>query len=862
MDGSDPAAAAAGTAPTSVASSSAAWDAVLASSTASAASDMHSGALAPLSFADFNDPDDHLSRLFDEMDHDMDFLGPIGIGSPPAGSSGIFTDTGDLFSSSAGSGSAGGVMSLGSDLPLQAPVQQQQASFPPATTTTFIPSAPASVVNTPLGSPVQSRVSTPGTAAWSTGAPPPPPASLPAFAAPPQPAPAPPTQPMLRYPATAGAANRMASLLHTSAYGPRPSSSGGSSQNGGGASGIQRTTISGLLALKRLADGTDAPGAPTVPFHASPTNSAASTPVLGPSSAGAGDTDSWMMDAPPPAGGDQPPNPHQTAAAATAMLRRAASVPGPIARGPLSRPAPPFSAGTPSAAWSRRSHSVWPLMVPAPAHYYTGTGAPPFGTAASLAPSVAALVSGLGARTPANPMDPVPAMASVLRSAGGGRTSDQPNAAPIPVPAPVAPPRPVKRGRGGGGRDAIKACVHCKASHVGCDANRPCERCVRNGKADTCVDATRKKRGRPETTKEVKQERSRAKRRAKRAEATEAARQKIQQQQQLLKIFPSAHPVADSAAAAAAAAASSSSAAVAGTTAAAPAVAPPSATLPVATSAPMAAPTFALPAAPLPVAPVAAAATATPIPAPTPVPVAPALPSPPPAASTVAVAHPEATAVPAPSAPAHVSSMLPLAAPALTPAPAAPVAAPEPPAPEPAPAPTAPAVVVAPEVVPAESVPTTAPGSPDLSFDFSSLPLMDPTSMDFEAYLHSLNMEIAELEGPFLPADAVNLSDDDGGSTPPPPAASAPPPPQLPRRGPPVIAEEVIEAPADDDDGDDAYEDIIDEPPVGMMDQDPALPLGADPLFAMFEAIANMSEFAPATDYLDDVVYPDGVEDE
>ncbi|RUS21292.1 hypothetical protein BC938DRAFT_475445 [Jimgerdemannia flammicorona] len=43
----------------------------------------------------------------------------------------------------------------------------------------------------------------------------------------------------------------------------------------------------------------------------------------------------------------------------------------------------------------------------------------------------------------------------------------------------------------------LKACVSCKASHVACDIGRPCQRCVRLNKADTCVDAERKKRGRP-----------------------------------------------------------------------------------------------------------------------------------------------------------------------------------------------------------------------------------------------------------------------------------------------------------------------------------------------------------------------------
>ncbi|KAJ5488496.1 hypothetical protein N7539_003386 [Penicillium diatomitis] len=41
------------------------------------------------------------------------------------------------------------------------------------------------------------------------------------------------------------------------------------------------------------------------------------------------------------------------------------------------------------------------------------------------------------------------------------------------------------------------ACVNCKKKHLGCDAARPCRRCVLAGKASTCIDVTHKKRGRP-----------------------------------------------------------------------------------------------------------------------------------------------------------------------------------------------------------------------------------------------------------------------------------------------------------------------------------------------------------------------------
>ncbi|SPJ74701.1 uncharacterized protein FTOL_04432 [Fusarium torulosum] len=41
------------------------------------------------------------------------------------------------------------------------------------------------------------------------------------------------------------------------------------------------------------------------------------------------------------------------------------------------------------------------------------------------------------------------------------------------------------------------ACVPCKRAHLRCDAQRPCSRCITNGKEESCVDVQHKKRGRP-----------------------------------------------------------------------------------------------------------------------------------------------------------------------------------------------------------------------------------------------------------------------------------------------------------------------------------------------------------------------------
>eukprot|EP01117_Protostelium_nocturnum_P015997 TRINITY_DN6252_c0_g2_i2.p1 TRINITY_DN6252_c0_g2~~TRINITY_DN6252_c0_g2_i2.p1 ORF type:complete len:286 (+),score=69.70 TRINITY_DN6252_c0_g2_i2:173-1030(+) len=41
-----------------------------------------------------------------------------------------------------------------------------------------------------------------------------------------------------------------------------------------------------------------------------------------------------------------------------------------------------------------------------------------------------------------------------------------------------------------------RACEACKISHTSCGSERPCQRCIKLGKSDTCVDSTPKKRGR------------------------------------------------------------------------------------------------------------------------------------------------------------------------------------------------------------------------------------------------------------------------------------------------------------------------------------------------------------------------------
>ncbi|QUC20183.1 uncharacterized protein UV8b_04424 [Ustilaginoidea virens] len=54
-------------------------------------------------------------------------------------------------------------------------------------------------------------------------------------------------------------------------------------------------------------------------------------------------------------------------------------------------------------------------------------------------------------------------------------------------------PKSLRKSKG----HVASACVPCKRAHLRCDAQRPCSRCLSNGKDDACVDVQHKKRGRP-----------------------------------------------------------------------------------------------------------------------------------------------------------------------------------------------------------------------------------------------------------------------------------------------------------------------------------------------------------------------------
>ncbi|KAK8106006.1 hypothetical protein PG999_009365 [Apiospora kogelbergensis] len=62
-----------------------------------------------------------------------------------------------------------------------------------------------------------------------------------------------------------------------------------------------------------------------------------------------------------------------------------------------------------------------------------------------------------------------------------------------PENPPYTSPKSQRKTKG----HVASACVPCKRAHLRCDAQRPCSRCLSNGKEDACVDVQHKKRGRP-----------------------------------------------------------------------------------------------------------------------------------------------------------------------------------------------------------------------------------------------------------------------------------------------------------------------------------------------------------------------------
>ncbi|KAM5348177.1 hypothetical protein ACJ41O_008001 [Fusarium nematophilum] len=107
------------------------------------------------------------------------------------------------------------------------------------------------------------------------------------------------------------------------------------------------------------------------------------------------------------------------------------------------------------------------------------------------------------------PEDPAPRTVPYAQ-AGAPPMPQQPNYIPpgrpgatVPYPSPARPtaaenqpmtsPKSQRKTKG----HVASACVPCKRAHLRCDAQRPCSRCITNGKEESCVDVQHKKRGRP-----------------------------------------------------------------------------------------------------------------------------------------------------------------------------------------------------------------------------------------------------------------------------------------------------------------------------------------------------------------------------
>lgn len=71
----------------------------------------------------------------------------------------------------------------------------------------------------------------------------------------------------------------------------------------------------------------------------------------------------------------------------------------------------------------------------------------------------------------------------------------------VEIPKPVAAPTPKRKNKVTKKRKRVgRACVFCQRSHMSCDEQRPCKRCVARGCGDQCRDGKRKRRGRKRKT--------------------------------------------------------------------------------------------------------------------------------------------------------------------------------------------------------------------------------------------------------------------------------------------------------------------------------------------------------------------------
>ncbi|KAI1302969.1 hypothetical protein F5Y03DRAFT_192905 [Xylaria venustula] len=84
-----------------------------------------------------------------------------------------------------------------------------------------------------------------------------------------------------------------------------------------------------------------------------------------------------------------------------------------------------------------------------------------------------------------------------LPPVGGPALGPAPYSMPINPPGSENPPFTSPKSQRKTKGHVASACVPCKRAHLRCDAQRPCSRCLSNGKEDACIDIQHKKRGRP-----------------------------------------------------------------------------------------------------------------------------------------------------------------------------------------------------------------------------------------------------------------------------------------------------------------------------------------------------------------------------
>ncbi|KAF9479775.1 hypothetical protein BDN70DRAFT_666852 [Pholiota conissans] len=134
-----------------------------------------------------------------------------------------------------------------------------------------------------------------------------------------------------------------------------------------------------------------------------------------------------------------------------------------------------------------------PTIVPFPPQAYNGAPYPPPGPPGTYMPPFFAYPPHPDGTHPEGAPNGVPPGSFMIGLPPGVVYAYPPHPTPQPFGAPPANPAPPALSRPK--RKQVKmACTNCAGACKRCDENRPCERCVKYGVADTCVDGQRKER--------------------------------------------------------------------------------------------------------------------------------------------------------------------------------------------------------------------------------------------------------------------------------------------------------------------------------------------------------------------------------